>query len=119
MRRAALLVLVALAGCGGGSSSTPASSPAPAAAASKVKDTIVSFKFKPAAITVTVGSSVTWTNQDASPHTATAKPGAPVMFDTGRIGKGQSKTVKFTKPGTYSYFCGFHPFMTAKVVVTG
>lgn len=112
--RVALVALaVAVAGCGGGSSN-----PAPAGG-KQVNETIVDFKFKPASVTVPVGSSVTWTNKDAAPHTATAKPGAPAMFDTGRLGKGQSKKVEFEKAGTYTYFCEFHPFMTAKLVVTG
>jgi hypothetical protein len=63
----------------------------------------------------TPGTTVAWTNKDATEHTATADSGP--SFDTGAIQQGQMRTITFTKPGTYAYHCGFHPFMTATVVV--
>jgi hypothetical protein len=63
-----------------------------------------------------VGDSVTWTNQGPTTHTATANGGE---FDSGNLSKGKSFSHKFTKAGTFSYFCKPHPFMKAKVVVNG
>ena len=80
---------------------------------------IEEFLFAPEAVTVAVGSTITWTNRDSAPHTATsgaaAKPNG--VFDTDIITKGQSKTVKLTKPGTFAYYCGLHPFMHGTLIV--
>jgi plastocyanin len=77
--------------------------------------TIRDFEFVQKSVTVNVGDSVTWLNQGPTVHTASAKDGS---FDSGNLAKGKSFSHKFTKAGTYSYFCKPHPFMTAKVVVT-
>jgi plastocyanin len=91
----------------------PAAQPkAHAAGASAV--TIKNFAFSPATVTVTKGDTVTWTNQDSAPHTATAKDGS---FDTGNLKKGASGSHKFTKTGSFAYICAIHPNMTAKIVV--
>lgn len=75
---------------------------------------ISGFAFSPATVTINVGDRVTWTNADAVAHTATATGGA---FDTGDIGQGQSASVRFTKAGTYAYFCTPHPSMTGTIRV--
>ena len=78
--------------------------------------TIKDFEFVQTSVTVNVGDSVTWLNQGPTAHTATANDGS---FDSGNLSKGKSFSHKFTKAGTYSYFCKPHPFMKARVVVTG
>jgi plastocyanin len=75
---------------------------------------ISGFAFSPATVTINVGDRVTWTNSDAVAHTATATGGA---FDTGDIGQGQSASVRFTKAGTYAYYCTPHPSMTGTIRV--
>lgn len=76
------------------------------------------FSFQPASITVNVGDSVTWTNADEAPHSATADEGS---FDTGTFGKGESRSHQFTEAGTFTYFCRPHPSMkgTVRVVAAG
>lgn len=96
---------------GAPSSSTP--SAGGSAGGGDVKINISDFKFKPDTVTVKAGSSITWVNEDAAPHTATAKDG----FDTGTLKKGDSKAVTVSKPGSFSYVCQFHAFMTGTVVV--
>lgn len=75
---------------------------------------IKGFAFSPKIITVKVGESLTWTNQDSVGHTATADDGT---FDTGLLAKGESKAITFSKAGTYTYYCKPHPYMKATVVV--
>jgi LPXTG-motif cell wall-anchored protein len=87
-----------------------------AAATSNAAVTISDFKFDPKTITVSVGDTVTWTNNGPAAHTATADDGT---FDTGNLVKGAAGSYKFTKAGTYKYHCTPHPFMTATVTVTG
>ena len=83
-----------------------------AAAASSV--TIKNFAFNPGQVTVHVGDTVTWSNSDSAPHTATASNGS---FDTGIINKGSSASHTFTSAGTISYICSVHPNMHGTVVV--
>ncbi len=74
---------------------------------------IVKFSFNPETITVPVGSTVTWTNQDLdTPHIVKFADG---MSGTLKQGASYSKT--FNSPGVYTYQCGVHPYMTGKVVV--
>jgi plastocyanin len=71
------------------------------------------FVFEPATIDVSVGGTVTWTNNHNQPHTATAAG----TFDTGSLAPGASMTVTFATAGTYAYICSFHPFMSGTVNV--
>ncbi|HLW58606.1 MAG TPA: cytochrome D1 domain-containing protein [bacterium] len=86
-----------------------------AAGAGGVQIRMATFAFGPATVTVRAGQRVTWIDGDPVPHTATAKDG---RWDSGQVVPGGSFTVTMTKPGTYEYFCGDHPFMQAKVIVT-
>jgi plastocyanin len=76
---------------------------------------IADFKFKPIRVTVVAGSKITWINHDSAPHTATASGAGG--FDTGTLNKGDKKTLKLKKRGTFAYICQFHPFMKATVTV--
>ena len=75
---------------------------------------IEGFEFSPSSTTVQVGDSVTWSNADATAHTATAGDGS---FDTESIGPGESSTITFDTAGTFAYVCSIHPAMTGTVVV--
>ena len=77
--------------------------------------TIASFDFRPAAITVPVGTRVTWRNADTAGHTATSDHSG--AFDTGAIQRGRSKTLTLSRKGTDPYHCDFHPYMKGEVVV--
>jgi len=87
----------------------------PASAADPVAVHISNFTFGPKMVTVKVGQTVTWTNDDDIPHTvvATDKSFRSKVLDTG-----QSFSFTFTKPGQVAYFCSLHPMMTGKVAVT-
>lgn len=75
---------------------------------------IRNFAFQPQTITVPVGTTVRWTNQDSVAHTSTSNNG---VWDSGNLRQGQSFSFTFTKPGTFPYFCAIHPSMTATVTV--
>ena len=75
---------------------------------------IQGFSFQPASVTVAVGGTVTWTNQDGVAHTATGSG-----ISTGTLNRGQSGTATFSRAGTVSYQCSIHPSMTGQVVVVG
>ena len=74
--------------------------------------TIAGFAYSPDPVTINVGDTVRWTNNDAVAHTATGSG-----FNTGAISSGSSKSVTFNSAGTYAYRCTIHPSMTGTVVV--
>jgi plastocyanin len=84
------------------------------AQASSVEVKIDNFSFGPAALTVTVGTTVTWTNRDDIPHTVVSDD---KVFKSKVLDTDEKFSFTFTKPGTYGYFCSIHPKMTGKVIV--
>ena len=74
--------------------------------------TIKGMKFDPPALEVAAGDTITFTNEDGAPHTATADDGA---FDTGRLNKGESATVTVSDSGEHAYKCLVHPSMKGTV----
>jgi plastocyanin len=112
-RAAAASLLAAgalLVGCGGGDEAEPSTATAASTGAIDIAD----FAFSPEEATVKAGSELTWTNADDAAHTATADDGS---FDTGTLKQGDAGNVTLDKPGTYTYFCRFHPFMKGTVEV--
>ncbi len=75
---------------------------------------IDNFSFGPAALTVAVGTTVTWTNRDDIPHTVVSDD---KVFKSKVLDTDEKFSYTFTKPGTYPYFCSIHPKMTGKVIV--
>ena len=110
----AILLLVA---CGGSSGSGPSADNSPGSSHSSAGGAAVSIKnfaYAPANLTVSQGTTIVFSNEDSTEHTATASGGA---FDTGSISQGQSKTVTLETAGSFSYVCSFHPFMHGTITV--
>jgi plastocyanin len=105
-----------LVGCGGSSSSSSSEVSTAGGSGSGAKAvTIADYTFEPAEITVPVGTTVTFTNKDSTPHTATSKrQGA---FDSGSIDTGKTATITLSEAGTFAYYCQFHPFMKGTITV--
>jgi plastocyanin len=84
------------------------------AAASPATVNIENFKFLPPALTVSAGTTVTWKNEDDSPHRIGGKGGSftsPALDTDGTFAR------TFTTPGEYSYICTIHPYMVGKIIV--
>jgi plastocyanin len=88
--------------------------PADAKLTSETTVKIDNFSFSPASVTIPAGTTVRWTNRDDIPHTIVSDD---KTFKSKALDTDEQFTYTFDKPGTYSYFCGLHPKMTAKVVV--
>lgn len=73
---------------------------------------IQNFAFSPSSLTIKKGTTVTWTNNDATPHQI--KSGT---FNSVLLSKGQSYSFTFDNAGTFDYSCLPHPSMTAKIIV--
>jgi plastocyanin len=81
--------------------------------ANQSKVGIDNFAFTPAILAVKAGTTVVFENHDDIPHSVVgADFRAPALDTSDRF------SYTFTKPGTYDYFCGLHPHMTGKVIVT-
>jgi plastocyanin len=77
---------------------------------------IDNFTFGPAALTVPVGTTVTWINKDDIPHTVVSTDD-PKAFKSKVLDTDEKFSFTFSKPGTFPYFCSIHPKMTGKVIV--
>jgi len=86
--------------------------------------------YDPPVISVTVGDSITWYNDDREGHTVTSGEGSGRFgwmsdnfgtpdggFDSGRFMPGESWSIKFEESGTFSYYCTIHPWMEGVVIV--
>jgi plastocyanin len=132
-----LLALLALSACAsstGGTAAPAATAPTPAPAGSAPASApaaggggcttsseegaaqvgIENFTFSPGDVTAAVGETITWTNEDSAPHTATLDDGA---CDTGNIAQGATAGLVFDAAGTYPYHCNIHPNMTGTITI--
>jgi plastocyanin len=77
--------------------------------------------YVPSEITVPVGSTVTWTNDDSTIHTVTegtpGGAGATPAFDSSIVAPSATWEHTFDAAGEFDYYCTLHPFMTGKVTV--
>jgi plastocyanin len=77
---------------------------------------IMNFEFKPQKVVVKQGTKVTWTNDDTTIHDIkdTSPLATPVSND---LAKGDTFSITYAQPGSYSYICGIHQYMTGTVEV--
>ena len=76
---------------------------------------IKGFRFEPETLTVKVGDTITFTNLDGAPHTATSQSRT---WDSGKLKKGESADIDVTADMTKDYFCRFHPSMKGKLNIS-
>jgi plastocyanin len=76
---------------------------------------IKDFAYVPDSVEIPVGATVTWTNSDTAPHTATAKDREALQ--SGTLNQGDSYSQTFDQPGTFDYFCEFHANMKGTIIV--
>jgi plastocyanin len=76
---------------------------------------IDNFMFKPDTITVPVGATAVWQNDDETAHTVTSVDGT---FHSPPLDTKDKFSFIFDKAGAFEYFCRLHPRMKGKVVVT-
>jgi plastocyanin len=89
---------------------------ASSAAEPNTKVEIDDFAFSPQRVTVKAGTTVTWNNEDDTPHTVAS---STKLFKSKALDTAGSFSFTFTTPGVYEYFCSVHPHMTGTVVVEG
>jgi plastocyanin len=121
--RASLSTVVALAlliaGCGSGSGSgSPALATSPPDAGGTVNVVMKSLAFNPAVVRARVGQTVTWTNEDSSPHNVTYVSGPRFRSSRPKMSRGTTFSLTLSQPGTIRYYCSIHPWMQATIVVS-
>jgi len=91
----------------------PATSPtAPDTAGTSNVVTIRDLAFNPITLTVDVGTTVTWNNEDSAVHDIQSD-----TFNSPVLSKGGSFSHTFDQAGTFEYYCNIHPAMTGKIIV--
>jgi plastocyanin len=113
---AALLAAMTLAGCGGGGGGGNDDKGAKAPPPGEPAVSIVNFEFKPQKLVVKPGTKVTWTNDDTTIHDIkdTSSLATPQSQE---LSKGATFSITYGQPGSYTYVCGIHPYMTGSVDV--
>jgi len=72
------------------------------------------MRFEPAILTITAGTTVTWLNEDNSPHTVSERGRA---FRSSALDTSDRFSYTFAAPGEFTYFCTLHPMMVGKIIV--
>ena len=85
------------------------------AAAAEVTVKIANFTFVPQTLSVPVGTTVTWVNDDDIPHVVAEKS---ATFRSKALDTGDKFSHVFAKAGKVEYYCAIHPHMTGEIVVT-
>jgi amicyanin len=84
------------------------------AKAATVTVTIANFAFSPSQVTINVGDTVTWVQQDTTRHDSDSNTG---VWNGPLLNRGQMFSFTFNTAGTFGYHCDPHPFMTGTVTV--
>src|ERR1700741_4961741 len=83
------------------------------AAANPTTVNIDNFTFTPAPLTVPAGATVTWKNEDDSPHRIGDKDGT---FKSAALDTDDTFSHTFATPGEYPYICTIHPYMAGTII---
>ncbi len=117
------LGLSKLIGGGGASSSTtktvkathtPPVGGTPASSGTNVS--INNAKYRPKNLTIKVGTTLTWTNNDSVPQSVTSD--TPGLFDSGLLQPGKTWTYTFSQAGTFPYHSTATTSTFGSIVVT-
>ena len=129
LRILSLVAVIGVAGaaCGGTNNPTPSASNGAAksaptnaaggtasAGAESAQIEMSDDVFKPAQLTVPVGTKVTWVNRGTKAHTVV---GNDKLFDSGLVDVNGQFSYTYTSPGNYPYHCAPHPKMLGLIVV--
>jgi plastocyanin len=116
--RYVLFIAMSVLAAGCGSSSSP-STTAPTTSGTAVSivsgsSTLTTTAYSPNPVTVAVGGTVTWRNNDSVAHTSTANNSA---WNSGTIAPGGNFSMTFPSAGSFPYHCSIHPGMIGTVTV--
>ena len=119
---ASVVLVVIVASC---AFSSPAATPFPTQTPLPALDPNVPHveleikNFQHKSVEIKVGTTITWKNNDRTPHTLTHYPGEGVkQFDSNRVEADTTFRYTFDKVGVFDYYCKLHPVnMRAEITV--
>ena len=76
--------------------------------------TMYANEYRPGVVTINVGDTVTWVNDDDVSHDAVGNG-----WSTSLLGYYESDSVRFRRAGRFPYTCSIHPQMRSAVIVRG
>jgi plastocyanin len=79
-----------------------------------VKVKMADLGFSPQEVTISVGDTIEWVNEDFVDHTATETKNVDWNVN---VPAGSSGSMTFDKVGSIDYYCVYHPQMTGKIHV--
>ena len=98
-----------------GASSSPSSGSLTVGNNGQIYQVMISnYAFNPSSLSVGLGDTVVWTNQDSVSHTITSDTGD---FDSGSIAPGKTFSYTFNNGGSFGYHCSIHPMMSGTINV--
>jgi amicyanin len=108
---AAVLAVMLVSGC----TQSSGNNPPPSGNAVNIQN----FAFNPQTLTVSTGSTVTWTNMDSVQHQIAADSGQAAIadFSSPNMAQGSTYSYTFQTAGTWTYHCSIHPTMKGTVIV--
>jgi plastocyanin len=120
MRHRSLVTVAAgavllLAACSGGGATTAPSAQVPAEATAAASAPAAGAVCEVSSAAGEVGQTITFTNNDSAPHTATLDDDA---CGTPNIASGESNGLTFSTAGTYPFHCNVHPNMKGTITVS-
>lgn len=123
----AAVLATAVAGCGSDEESAPEGPPSTPTVSKSESDSqkagdaveviMENTQFLPMDVTVPVGGTITWTNEDPFAHTVTKESGPGADFDSGEVEGGGTYSETFDEAGTIDYLCTIHPGQTGTITV--
>lgn len=113
-----IVVVTLLAGCGGKSTTSPAG-PSGSGGTTTIHippgaSPLTTTAYNPNPVSIQVGTTVTWVNDDSESHTSTSAAG---VWDSGNLGPGGRFSFTFQAAGAFNYKCLVHPNMVGTVNV--
>ena len=115
MLTAVVVIITMFMGCSKSSNSYGSNNNNPPPTQGSNEVWIQSLAFSPSTITVSVNTTVKWTNKAGVAHTVTSDDG--LFVSSGTINPNGTFSSQFTTAGTFNYHCSIHPSMVAKVIV--
>ena len=116
---AILVTVLCLTACGS-SSTSPSVTPDPAPAGSTTvtivtgASTLTNSAYSPNPLVVSVGTTVSWLNNDGTTHNSVASNG---LFSSPNLAPGRRFNFTFTTAGSFPYICTIHPNMVGTITV--
>src|SRR5262249_55806920 len=112
----ALILLTSAAACGSSDSPSP-TSPSPSGTQVSIvsgSSNLTTTAYSPSPVTVAVGGTVTWTNNDSVAHNSVSNTS---VWTSGTIAPGGKFSMTFPTAGSYPYHCSIHPGMVGTITV--